>query len=134
MKELESICNPIIAKMYRGAVGGDMGGAIDEHGVFSHKSSEDDFDVAGGGVGESACPHSIRGDLSGLLAPVLLPDAATFTDAISVILLYLWLFVTHGSPVSILDVFGLVSSIMVVDFWDCFSWFDLFLGLVLAIF
>jgi len=31
MKELESICNPIIAKMYQGA-GGDMGGAMDEDG------------------------------------------------------------------------------------------------------
>ncbi|PPS01909.1 hypothetical protein GOBAR_AA18764 [Gossypium barbadense] len=29
MKELESICNPIIAKMYQGA-GGDMGGGMDE--------------------------------------------------------------------------------------------------------
>ncbi|KAE9461155.1 hypothetical protein C3L33_06966, partial [Rhododendron williamsianum] len=27
MKELESICNPIIAKMYQGAGGADMGGA-----------------------------------------------------------------------------------------------------------
>nr|QCQ29467.1 heat shock protein [Camellia fraterna] len=33
MKELESICNPIIAKMYQGAGGGDMGGAgMDEDG------------------------------------------------------------------------------------------------------
>ncbi|THG02438.1 hypothetical protein TEA_014912 [Camellia sinensis var. sinensis] len=33
MKELESICNPIIAKMYQGAgPGGDMGGAMDEDG------------------------------------------------------------------------------------------------------
>ncbi|KAJ0021637.1 hypothetical protein Pint_32349 [Pistacia integerrima] len=31
MKELESICNPIIAKMYQGA-GGDMGGGMDEDG------------------------------------------------------------------------------------------------------
>ncbi|KAL2481531.1 putative mediator of RNA polymerase II transcription subunit 37e [Abeliophyllum distichum] len=31
MKELESICNPIIAKMYQGA-GGDMGGAMDDDG------------------------------------------------------------------------------------------------------
>ncbi|KAJ4725838.1 Heat shock cognate 70 kDa protein [Melia azedarach] len=31
MKELESICNPIIAKMYQGA-GGDMGGSMDEDG------------------------------------------------------------------------------------------------------
>ncbi|KAJ6432672.1 hypothetical protein OIU84_019836 [Salix udensis] len=30
MKELESICNPIIAKMYQGAGGGDMGGAMDD--------------------------------------------------------------------------------------------------------
>nr|MVD52289.1 hypothetical protein [Proteus mirabilis] len=29
MKELESVCNPIIAKMYQGA-GGDMGGAMDD--------------------------------------------------------------------------------------------------------
>jgi L1 cell adhesion molecule like protein len=29
MKELESICNPIIAKMYQGA-GPDMGGSMDE--------------------------------------------------------------------------------------------------------
>nr|KJB16980.1 hypothetical protein B456_002G258500 [Gossypium raimondii] len=29
MKELESVCNPIIAKMYQGA-GGDMGGSMDE--------------------------------------------------------------------------------------------------------
>ncbi|KAI8032217.1 putative mediator of RNA polymerase II transcription subunit 37c [Camellia lanceoleosa] len=62
MKELESICKPIIAKMYRGPVGGDMGGAIDEYGVFSHKSSEDDFDVAGGSV-EPRCPNSIRGQI-----------------------------------------------------------------------
>ncbi|GKV08148.1 hypothetical protein SLEP1_g19823 [Rubroshorea leprosula] len=32
MKELESICNPIIAKMYQGGAGGDMGGAMDEDG------------------------------------------------------------------------------------------------------
>ncbi|KAL7201746.1 hypothetical protein ACSBR1_033443 [Camellia fascicularis] len=32
VKELESICNPIIAKMYQGAGGGDMGGAMDEDG------------------------------------------------------------------------------------------------------
>ncbi|KAI3835714.1 hypothetical protein MKW92_027633, partial [Papaver armeniacum] len=34
MKELESICNPIIAKMYQGGVGPDMGGAggMDEDG------------------------------------------------------------------------------------------------------
>lgn len=31
MKELESICNPIIAKMYQGA-GGDVGGSMDEDG------------------------------------------------------------------------------------------------------
>lgn len=31
MKELESICNPIIAKMYQGA-GGDMGGSMDDDG------------------------------------------------------------------------------------------------------
>ncbi|KAJ7947670.1 Heat shock cognate 70 kDa protein [Quillaja saponaria] len=31
MKELESICNPIIASIYQGA-GGDMGGAMDEDG------------------------------------------------------------------------------------------------------
>ena len=31
MKELESICNPIIAKMYQGA-GADMGGGVDDHG------------------------------------------------------------------------------------------------------
>ena len=37
MKELESICNPIIAKMYQGA-GGDMGGAMDD----------DDAPAAGG--------------------------------------------------------------------------------------
>ena len=30
MKELESICNPIIAKMYQGAGGPDVGGAMDE--------------------------------------------------------------------------------------------------------
>jgi L1 cell adhesion molecule like protein len=29
MKELESICNPIIAKMYQGA-GADMGGGMEE--------------------------------------------------------------------------------------------------------
>ncbi|KAF5930860.1 hypothetical protein HYC85_031733 [Camellia sinensis] len=32
VKELESICNPIIAKMYHGAGGGEMGGAMDEDG------------------------------------------------------------------------------------------------------
>ena len=32
MKELESICNPIIAKMYQGAGGADMGGAMDDDG------------------------------------------------------------------------------------------------------
>ncbi|KAL7229696.1 hypothetical protein ACSBR2_008242 [Camellia fascicularis] len=32
VKELESICNPIIAKMYQGAGGGDMSGAMDEDG------------------------------------------------------------------------------------------------------
>lgn len=32
MKELESICNPIIAKMYQGAGGPDMGGGMDEDG------------------------------------------------------------------------------------------------------
>ncbi|KAI7983567.1 Heat shock cognate 70 kDa protein [Camellia lanceoleosa] len=32
VKELESICNPIIAKMYQGGGGGDMGGAMDEDG------------------------------------------------------------------------------------------------------
>ncbi|KAJ8421458.1 hypothetical protein Cgig2_005316 [Carnegiea gigantea] len=33
MKELESICNPIIAKMYQGGAGGDMGGApMDDDG------------------------------------------------------------------------------------------------------
>ncbi|CAL5426683.1 unnamed protein product [Camellia sinensis] len=32
VKELESICIPIIAKMYQGASGGDMGGAMDEDG------------------------------------------------------------------------------------------------------
>ncbi|KAI8030638.1 Heat shock cognate 70 kDa protein [Camellia lanceoleosa] len=32
VKELESICNPIIAKMYQGASGGDMSGAMDEDG------------------------------------------------------------------------------------------------------
>ncbi|XP_028075277.1 heat shock cognate 70 kDa protein-like [Camellia sinensis] len=44
MKELECICNPIIAKMYQGAGGGDMGGAVDEDGFFSLniKSSKDD--------------------------------------------------------------------------------------------
>ncbi|GAU49024.1 hypothetical protein TSUD_87270 [Trifolium subterraneum] len=31
MKELEGICNPIIARMYQGA-GGDAGGAMDEDG------------------------------------------------------------------------------------------------------
>ncbi|KAF2296037.1 hypothetical protein GH714_035791 [Hevea brasiliensis] len=30
MKELESICNPIIAKMYQGGAGPDMGGGMDE--------------------------------------------------------------------------------------------------------
>ncbi|KAI8032218.1 putative mediator of RNA polymerase II transcription subunit 37c [Camellia lanceoleosa] len=35
VKELESICNPIIAKMYQGAGGGDMGGAMDEDGPSS---------------------------------------------------------------------------------------------------
>ncbi|PQQ09045.1 heat shock cognate 70 kDa protein 2 [Prunus yedoensis var. nudiflora] len=30
MKELESICNPIIAKMYQGAGGPDVGGGMDE--------------------------------------------------------------------------------------------------------
>uniref|UniRef100_A0A0A9EUJ3 Heat shock cognate 70 kDa protein 2 n=1 Tax=Arundo donax TaxID=35708 RepID=A0A0A9EUJ3_ARUDO len=30
MKELESICNPIIAKMYQGAAGPDMAGGMDE--------------------------------------------------------------------------------------------------------
>ncbi|KAI7983154.1 putative mediator of RNA polymerase II transcription subunit 37c [Camellia lanceoleosa] len=47
-------------------------------------------------------------DLSSLLARILLPNAATFTTAISVILLYLWLLVSQGSRISILDVFGLV--------------------------
>ena len=32
MKELESLCNPIIAKMYQGSGGGDFGGAMDEDG------------------------------------------------------------------------------------------------------
>ncbi|CAK7331584.1 unnamed protein product [Dovyalis caffra] len=40
MKELESLCNPIIAKMYQGA-GGDAGGAMDE----------EDGPSAGGGSG-----------------------------------------------------------------------------------
>ncbi|KAK9041287.1 hypothetical protein V6N11_016396 [Hibiscus sabdariffa] len=39
MKELESICNPIIAKMYQGA-GGDMGGGMD-----------DDIPAGGSGAG-----------------------------------------------------------------------------------
>lgn len=30
MKELEGLCNPIIAKMYQGAAGADMGGGMDE--------------------------------------------------------------------------------------------------------
>lgn len=34
MKELESVCNPIIAKMYQGGAGGpDMGGAMDDDDV-----------------------------------------------------------------------------------------------------
>ncbi|KAM0011285.1 putative Heat shock protein 70 family [Helianthus debilis subsp. tardiflorus] len=33
LKELEGVCNPIIAKMYQGGVGGpDMGGGMDEDG------------------------------------------------------------------------------------------------------
>ncbi|KAK4406128.1 Heat shock protein 4 [Sesamum angolense] len=32
MKELESICNPIIAKMYQDAGGADVGGGMDEDG------------------------------------------------------------------------------------------------------
>lgn len=32
MKELESLCNPIIAKMYQGGADGGMGGAMDEDG------------------------------------------------------------------------------------------------------
>ncbi|CAL5424371.1 unnamed protein product [Camellia sinensis] len=44
VKELECICNPIIAKMYQGAAGGDMGGVVDENVFFSLdiKSSEND--------------------------------------------------------------------------------------------
>ncbi|RZB79874.1 Heat shock cognate 70 kDa protein isoform C [Glycine soja] len=38
MKELESICNPIIAKMYQGA-GGDAGGAMDEDGPAAGSGS-----------------------------------------------------------------------------------------------
>jgi heat shock 70kDa protein 1/2/6/8 len=30
MKELEGICNPIIAKMYQGAAGPDMAGGMDQ--------------------------------------------------------------------------------------------------------
>jgi L1 cell adhesion molecule like protein len=41
MKELESICNPIIAKMYQGAGGPDMGGA----------GMDDDIPAAAGGSG-----------------------------------------------------------------------------------
>ncbi|KAE9455605.1 hypothetical protein C3L33_12484, partial [Rhododendron williamsianum] len=41
MKELESICNPIIAKMYQGAGGADMGGA----------GMDDDIPAAGGSGG-----------------------------------------------------------------------------------
>uniref|UniRef100_K7LZH1 Uncharacterized protein n=1 Tax=Glycine max TaxID=3847 RepID=K7LZH1_SOYBN len=40
MKELESICNPIIAKMYQGGAGPDVGGAMD-----------DDVPAAGSGAG-----------------------------------------------------------------------------------
>lgn len=32
MKELEGICNPIIARMYQGGAGPDMGGAMDDDG------------------------------------------------------------------------------------------------------
>ncbi|KAL7253975.1 hypothetical protein ACSBR1_008342 [Camellia fascicularis] len=39
VKELESICNPIIAKMYQGAGGGDMGGAMDEDGPSGGSSA-----------------------------------------------------------------------------------------------
>ncbi|KAI7729300.1 hypothetical protein M8C21_018520, partial [Ambrosia artemisiifolia] len=36
MKELEGICNPIIARMYQGGAGGpDMGGGMDEDGPSS---------------------------------------------------------------------------------------------------
>ncbi|CAN4126170.1 unnamed protein product [Withania somnifera] len=38
MKELESLCNPIIAKMYQGS-GGDMGGAMDDEGPAPSGSS-----------------------------------------------------------------------------------------------
>ncbi|KAF3957515.1 hypothetical protein CMV_017479 [Castanea mollissima] len=38
MKELESICNPIIAKMYQGT-GGDMGGQMDEDGPSAGSGS-----------------------------------------------------------------------------------------------
>ncbi|KAM0016441.1 putative Heat shock protein 70kD domain superfamily [Helianthus debilis subsp. tardiflorus] len=36
MKELKGVCNPIIARMYQGGVGGpDMGGGMDEDGPSS---------------------------------------------------------------------------------------------------
>jgi L1 cell adhesion molecule like protein len=38
MKELEGICNPIIARMYQGA-GGDAGGAMDEDGPTTGSGS-----------------------------------------------------------------------------------------------
>ncbi|MDG2774691.1 Hsp70 family protein, partial [Vibrio parahaemolyticus] len=44
MKELESICNPIIAKMYQGGAGPDMGGA-------GAGAAEDDYAAPSGGSG-----------------------------------------------------------------------------------
>ncbi|KAI7737525.1 hypothetical protein M8C21_033528 [Ambrosia artemisiifolia] len=42
MKELEGICNPIIARMYQGGAGGpDMGGGMDEDGPSSADSGSD---------------------------------------------------------------------------------------------
>lgn len=48
MKELESVCNPIIAKMYQegGGMGGDMGGMDDDGPAHGH----------GGGSGSGAGP------------------------------------------------------------------------------
>eukprot|EP00262_Sarcandra_glabra_P015810 TRINITY_DN496_c0_g3_i3.p1 TRINITY_DN496_c0_g3~~TRINITY_DN496_c0_g3_i3.p1 ORF type:complete len:364 (-),score=89.71 TRINITY_DN496_c0_g3_i3:193-1218(-) len=46
MKELESICNPIIAKIYQGSGGPDMGGGMDDDGPSSF----------GGGSGGGAGP------------------------------------------------------------------------------
>ncbi|KAE9447818.1 hypothetical protein C3L33_20294, partial [Rhododendron williamsianum] len=47
MKELESVCNPIIAKMYQegGGMGGDMGGMDDDGPAHGH---------GGGGSGSGA--------------------------------------------------------------------------------